>query len=570
MKSKIFFLVFLIFCGAIFAENQDFTSAKNLAENGFWAESLVELKKVPKSERNADYQLLEAFAKVMTNQASSKDEKYILENASLENRLILLVKQKQYANAISLGEKALEKGKLTQSERYLLGLAYLGTENYEKAETFLGTDSVFALFYTAYCQYVLGKTEESYNNFIKVTKSYPAHKLGIESHIYAAKCCIINGEYEKAIREGRLAINKSNDLAQKVDAILLVVNLHQELNQLDDAVSLLSTSTSFNEKNIPIKFKLAEIYSYQGKITEADEIYEDIQNFYAGTKYAEEASFRRGKMFFEAEKFFQAKNHFAFCESNFPNGDFAEQAMYYKAFSAEKLGQSDESVLLFQKITSKYENSYYVFSAHEQLAYLFYEGGDYQRSLYHVEFIQENFKEESAFSNINNIKPQLELLIAGEDKDVVLLVQQWNQNKKATTLEGMKVGIELAGKYLVTVEDKEKGTDILREILSKIDENTTSFEKADIAGKANSLLGLYNAINADYVVASEYYLKSASFYMGTSTENAAEAMYKAALALGNAKKIKDVELVYNKMKTLYPTSDWTEKTNLLLNSKTGN
>ena len=187
-----------------------------------------------------------------------------------------------------------------------------------------------------------------------------------------------------------------------------------------------------------------------------------------------------------------------------------------------------------------------------------------------MEYIQENFKEESAFSNINNIKPQLELLIAGEDKDVVLLVQQWNQNKKATTLEGMKVGIELAGKYLVTVEDKEKGADILREILSKIDENTTSFEKADIAGKANSLLGLYNAINADYVVASEYYLKSASFYMGTSTENAAEAMYKAALALGNAKKIKDVELVYNKMKTLYPTSDWTEKTNLLLNSKTGN
>lgn len=571
MKNKIARLIFLVFCISVFAENQDFINARQLAENGFWSESLVELKKVPKSQKNSDYQLLEAFAKVMTNQASAKDEKYILNNASLENKLILLLKKQQYDEAISYGEKALTETKLSENEKYLLGLAYLGTEKYDKAESFLGTDSVFALFYTAYCQYVLGKTSESYENFVKVTKNYPAHRLGIESHIYAAKCCIFNNDFENAIREGKFAVNKATDLSQKIEAALLVANLYQEQNKSDEAISLLtSISSTYNEKNIPVKFKIAEIYSLQGKISEANLIYEDIQNFYSGTVYAEEAAFKRGKMYFDNEQYFPAKNHFTYCESNFPKGNFAEQALYYNAISRENLGEIDEAVLQYLKIISLYENSYYVFSAHERLAFLFYENGEYNRALSEINFLQENYTEQVAFSTVNNLKPQLELLISGEDEDMVDLLQQWNKNKKAETLDGMNVGIQLAEKYLVSVEDKEKGVDILNQILAKISENTTSYEKAKVAAKANTLLGLYNCINADYVLGSEYYLKSASFYMGISAESAAESMYKAALALSNARKSKDVELVYNKMKTLYPTSTWTEKTGLILENKSKN
>lgn len=571
MKNKIAQLIFLVFCISVFAENQDFINARQLAENGFWSESLVELKKVPKSQKNSDYQLLEAFAKVMTNQASAKDEKYILNNASLENKLILLLKKQQYDEAISYGEKALTETKLSENEKYLLGLAYLGTEKYDKAESFLGTDSVFALFYTAYCQYVLGKTSESYENFVKVTKNYPAHRLGIESHIYAAKCCIFNNDFENAIREGKFAVNKATDLSQKIEAALLVANLYQEQNKSDEAISLLtSISSTYNEKNIPVKFKIAEIYSLQGKISEANLIYEDIQNFYSGTVYAEEAAFKRGKMYFDNEQYFPAKNHFTYCESNFPKGNFAEQALYYNAISRENLGEIDEAVLQYLKIISLYENSYYVFSAHERLAFLFYENGEYNRALSEINFLQENYTEQVAFSTVNNLKPQLELLISGEDEDMVDLLQQWNKNKKAETLDGMNVGIQLAEKYLVSVEEKEKGVDILNQILAKISENTTSYEKAKVAAKANTLLGLYNCINADYVLGSEYYLKSASFYMGISAESAAESMYKAALALSNARKSKDVELVYNKMKTLYPNSTWTEKTGLILENKSKN
>ena len=571
MKNKIAQLLFLVFCISVFAENQDFINARQLAENGFWNESSVELKKVPKSQKNSDYQLLEAFAKVMTNQASAKDEKYILNNASLENKLILLLKKQQYDEAISYGEKALTETKLSENEKYLLGLAYLGTEKYDKAESFLGTDSVFALFYTAYCQYVLGKTSESYENFVKVTKNYPAHRLGIESHIYAAKCCIFNNDFENAIREGKFAVNKATDLTQKIEAALLVANLYQEQNKSDEAISLLtSISSTYNEKNIPVKFKIAEIYSLQGKISEANLIYEDIQNFYSGTVYAEEAAFKRGKMYFDNEQYFPAKNHFTYCESNFPKGNFAEQALYYNAISRENLGEIDEAVLQYLKIISLYENSYYVFSAHERLAFLFYENGEYNRALSEINFLQENYTEQVAFSTVNNLKPQLELLISGEDEDMVDLLQQWNKNKKAETLDGMNVGIQLAEKYLVSVEEKEKGVDILNQILAKISENTTSYEKAKVAAKANTLLGLYNCINADYVLGSEYYLKSASFYMGISAESAAESMYKAALALSNARKSKDVELVYNKMKTLYPNSTWTEKTGLILENKSKN
>lgn len=571
MKNKILGFLLLFLYISVFAENQDFLNARQLAENGFWNESLVELKKVPKSQKNSDYQLLEAFAKVMTNQASSKDENYILANASLENKLILLLRKQQYDVAISYGEKALAETKLSQNEEYLLGLAYLGTEKYEKAENLLGTDSVFALFYTAYCQYVLGKTSESYENFVKVTKNYPAHRLGIESHIYAAKCCILNNDFENAIREGKFAVNKATDLSQKIEAALLVANLYQEQSKSEEAIALLSSiSSSFNEKNIPVKFKIAEIYSLKGQLSEANLIYEEIQNFYSGTVYAEEASFKRGKMYFDNEEYFQAKHQFAYCENNFPKGNFAEQALYYNAVSREKLGEIDEAVLQYLKITSLYEKSYYVFSAHERLAFLFYENGEYDRALSEINFLQENYSEQVAFSTVNNLKPQLELLISGEDKDMVVLLQQWNSNKKAQTLEGMNVGIQLAEKYLVSVAEKEKGVDILNQILEKISENTTSYEKAKVAAKANTLLGLYNCINADYVLGSEYYLKSASFYMGINTESAAESMYKAALALSNARKSKDVELVYNKMKTLYPTSSWTEKTGLILENRSKN
>lgn len=571
MKNKILGFLLLFLYISVFAENQDFLNARQLAENGFWNESLVELKKVPKSQKNSDYQLLEAFAKVMTNQASSKDENYILANASLENKLILLLRKQQYDVAISYGEKALAETKLSQNEEYLLGLAYLGTEKYEKAENLLGTDSVFALFYTAYCQYVLGKTSESYENFVKVTKNYPAHRLGIESHIYAAKCCILNNDFENAIREGKFAINKATDLSQKIEAALLVANLYQEQSKSEEAIALLSSiSSSYNEKNIPVKFKIAEIYSLKGQLSEANLIYEEIQNFYSGTVYAEEASFKRGKMYFDNEEYFQAKHQFAYCENNFPKGNFAEQALYYNAVSREKLGEIDEAVLQYLKITSLYEKSYYVFSAHERLAFLFYENGEYDRALSEINFLQENYSEQVAFSSVNNLKPQLELLISGEDKDMVVLLQQWNSNKKAQTLEGMNVGIQLAEKYLVSVAEKEKGVDILNQILEKISENTTSYEKAKVAAKANTLLGLYNCVNADYVLGSEYYLKSASFYMGISTESAAESMYKAALALSNARKSKDVELVYNKMKTLYPTSSWTEKTGLILENRSKN
>ena len=85
MKNKILGFLLLFLYISVFAENQDFLNARQLAENGFWNESLVELKKVPKSQKNSDYQLLEAFAKVMTNQASSKDEKYIARSILLQS-----------------------------------------------------------------------------------------------------------------------------------------------------------------------------------------------------------------------------------------------------------------------------------------------------------------------------------------------------------------------------------------------------------------------------------------------------------------------------------------------------
>lgn len=569
MKRRIFQLIFLICFFQIFADSNSFTKARELAEKGFWEESYIELKNVPRSEKNADYLLLEAFVKIMTNRGTAKDEKYILENASLENRMILLLKNKNYNEVIRISS-AIPSNQLSKDEQYLLGLAFLGLGNYKEAENYLGLDSVYALYYTAISQYAQGKNTESYNNFLKVTQEYPAHRLGIESHIYAAKCCIISKDYENAEKQARFAINKSINVSQKSEAALLLANLYQEQGKYQEGISLLKSLTnSYNQEIIPLKFKLSDLYYLSGDFSGANSTLESIQSFYAGTNYAEEAAFRRGQLYLDKKDYYYAKQLFSYCVNNFPSGNFIQQALYSQALATEKLGQEDEAVLLYQKITSLYPNSIYTFNSYESLAFLFYEKEEYERSLSIINYIQEKFPNETFFSSVNNLKPQLELLLSGTDKNLVDLVQQWNSNKRAETLAGMKAGVELATKYLVSVEDAPKGVDILKEILSKISENTTSYEKAKIASEANNLLALYHCINADYVFGSEYYLKAASFLMGINGEQAAESMYKAALALSNANKYQDVRLIYNKMSAIYPNSAWTNKTYSLLQTNKG-
>ena len=118
MKNKLFQLVFLILCFNVFSQSEEIMSARDLAESGFWQETLVKLKSVPKTEQNSDYKLLKAFANVMTNQSSSEDEEYIMQNASLENKLNLLVRQKKYEKAIEIGEKALQQDVLSSKEKW--------------------------------------------------------------------------------------------------------------------------------------------------------------------------------------------------------------------------------------------------------------------------------------------------------------------------------------------------------------------------------------------------------------------------------------------------------------------
>lgn len=566
MKNKILAIIFLLISTSLLPATSNFSNARELAEMGFWQESLNELNKVPVLERNADYKLLEAFAKVMTNQASESHEQYILKNASLENQFILLLKNEKYNVICAYAEEY--EYEFSKEEKYLIGLAYLGLNEYEMAEKYLGTDSVFALFYTAYCQYAQGKISESYENFSKVTKNYPAHKLGIESHIYGAKCLILLKDYDNAIKEGKFAINKSVSISQKVEAALLIATLYQDMNKQEAAIEVLKPlASSYSLDAVSVKFKLAEIYAYIGDVKASDSILNDIQSSFAGTEYAEAAAFRRGQIFFENQDYFYAKQYFTECANNYPKGKFFEEATYYSAYSSEKLGKIDEAILLYLKITSFYKDSIYAFNSHERLAFLFFENKEYERALNSIKYIQETFPMESAFSSVNNLQAQIEFLLAGEKEDVVELLQLWNKQKKASTLEGMKTGLSLAKAYFTSTEDSPKAVAILEEILSNISENTTSYEKALVGAEGNTLLALYNCMNTKYIEGSELYLKAASFYMGIDTEKAAESMYKAALALSNAKKYQDVRLVYNKMKTLYPLSTWTEKTLWILDSE---
>lgn len=544
--------------------------AHQAATKGFWQQCYNYLEQVPIHEQTDEFKLLYAETKIMLNKGSTADENYIFQHASLENQLNLYLRKKQNQKVIEL---ATNQSSLSKNEQFILGLAYLAEHDFANAEIYLGKDSVFALYYTAYSQFLQNKTNLALENFLQVTKTYPAHYLAIESYLYAAKCCITMNNINSAIQYSLQAFNRTADKQKKSEAALFVTGIYIEQKEFQKAVELLKPLTSsFDVNSVPIRFRLAEVYSQNNELTKADQVLEATIKYFSDSEYGAEAAFKRGELFYKHNDFNTASKHFAYCRTNFPFGQFYAQALYYSSLCAQKLkasssqqNKNDESILFLETLIQEAPDSSNIFYAYKTLAQMYQENGEYQKSLNCLKYLKENFPTESEYLNFENNENQLELLISGEDKNTVELINKYEKNGKSSTQQGRKYGVELASKYLNTVSDVQDGVNILKSILSKISENSTDKTDRETAAKANYLMGLNKCVNAEYISGSEFYIKAANFYTGINENLAAESLYKAAQALYNAKNYADSRLVLQKIQNLYATSSWTQKAASMLN-----
>lgn len=564
-----------------------------LAKNKNWHEVYNLLSQIPTVNRNSDMRILLAQATleiseiartqvtVETSEIAKTQEKLeiskaiiesinIISNGSnIENTLLALLKTGNYERAMSYGLKQTIKTGTTES--YLLGLAAVANENWNIAEKYLGTESPYGLYYTAYAQYRQGKTPISYNSFVQFCTKNPGHKMNRNALLYAARSALQNGNEKDAVDKALSALNKSITEQDKIDTIIFCAGIYSDLKEYNKAIDLINSYTFKTQDNtLSLRFKLAEVLAAAGRIYEADEVLEKASSFFDDEDVLETIAYYRGELFFSASLYQSAADRFSIQRRDFPNGKYTPAAIYYNAVCLDKLDNKDYAILLYTRAVSEYPSGTYEFASLVRLSTLCKETEEYSNALKYADDALRRYPIESISANVAQLKREIQLLMDGAGTKTVSLLEQWKKNNEAKTFAGRQAGLQLATVYMQSVSKQKDGVDILNKIVAQMPKNTTSNEEREVYGESNRLLGIYYREQNKFSEAANKYLLAAELFDGINKEKAAQSLYGAAESFDVQGKIADSKAVYMKMKSLYPQSEWTQKASLFADKNGGN
>ena len=461
--------------------------------------------------------------------------------------------------------------------RYILGLAATGCGVWKTAETLLGTEKPYGLYYTAYALYRQSRTEEAYPLFERFYNENMYHRMARNSCFYAAVCALQNGESDNALKFAKLAVEKSVLADQKMEASVLCASIYNDKNMYAEAEALLEVYAPSSE-SVSLNLLLSQIYSahaalakregktaiYEEYLRKADRLLSTTESYFRNnpetSAAAEEAAYRRAELYYSSAEYAKAADSYEQFREQYADSSFYVQALFYNALSLKNIGREKEAILLFEKCASynKY-NDTFGFPALRQLIELYRNSMEYNMALTVAERALLEYPEESKYSGIATTARNLRLMVEGTDETIAALKTKYEETGRSSTSAGRKNGFSLALEYMNTVSDRAKGEEVLLDIIAASKQTGLAADDRFIIGESYELLGLYYRQLDRDDDATECYLSAAECFASVDKGKAAEVLYNAIDIFVSEGKFADAEAVYRTLISLDSGSQWAEK-----------
>lgn len=465
---------------------------------------------------------------------------------------------------------------------YLMGLAATGCGVWKTAENLLGTESPYGLYYTAYALYRQSRTQEAYPLFDRFYTENMYHRMARNACYYAAVCALQNGESDKALTFAQKAVDRSVLPEQKLESSVLCASIYNDRSMYEQAEKLLEVYAPSSD-SVSLNLLLSQVYSahasvckkngdmtaYDSLLRKADDLLYSTELYFKNIPEtrasAEEAAFRRAELYYSSSEYAKAAETYELFREQYPESSFYVQALFYNALSLKNTGRENEAILLFEKCASSGRyNDTFGFPALRQLIELYKNSMEYQMALTVAERALTEYPEESKSSGIASAVQNLRLMVEGTDETIASLRTKYEESGRSSSPAGRKNGFSLALEYMNTVSDREKGEEILLDIIKASSASDLDSDDRFIIGESYELLGLYYRQLGEENDAAECYLSAAECFASVDKGKAAEVLYNAIDIFVSEARRGDAEAVYKTLISLDSGSQWAEKAAALL------
>ncbi|HZK19181.1 MAG TPA: tetratricopeptide repeat protein, partial [Treponemataceae bacterium] len=480
------------------------------------------------------------------------------------------------------------KTALSIGNDYLCGLSAYCMADWERASFYFQTALLknqvssekesWAQYYYAVSLYHQGQYTKSLSLFESFLSTWSYHGKAWEATMTAAMCAMQISDItmeEKAIMYATRALQIARTRERKIASSVLAASLYSDAKKYAKSIEVLKPLVDgYSDDTVQIRFQLADVYALAGRLDDADAELSKITDIFKLSEFAREAAYRRGEIYYRAEKHEKAADAFSAFGHNWPDGVFSDSALFFGAESLVNSGQSERAILLYKELVELFSEGPYCFAAMDSLIHLYRKTEEYQAALDIANKLLAMYGDQAKNIGINSKIAELEMLIGGGDEQTTRLYSIWIENDKNNTAKGREASFNLASIYCSSTKNHEKGVQMLHDLRSFFEKSTIAKTPAqDLDSQGREDINLYARVlnlqaknareDADFRMAAELYVKAAERYAATgysnSFEEAARAMYGAVEAFDASQRFADSQAVYNTMKETFTDSEWTLK-----------
>ena len=416
--------------------------------------------------------------------------------------------------------------------------------------------TAYALFYRGYARYRSGSYADAVSDLSDFIKMNPSHALAWDAYITTAYASLQLRKFDAAAAAAESAVACAPDTARRQESLLLCAGIYADSARYDKAAALLQEyadkKDSFAQRCL---FQLAQIYVKKGDVARADDAYGTIAARFSSAPLAEEASYRRGELFYGAGDYGTGAQRFASYIKAYPDGRFIDAALYFGAYCLSQSGDHRKAALQYTVLLDSYPGSTYRYDAMKQSVSLLRDDGDYDGAVAVAEKQLAEFGTQAEADGVKKQIAELRQLAAGGNEAVVRKKAEYEEKGGSTTQAGRTAGTELVALYgMSSDEASRRQAAALAETLLPAQKARLKQEH-DGAARNARFLGDYYRSTGRAEKSAALYLEAAEYFrMSGDGDAAATALYGAVESFDAAGRYGDAKSSAETLRSLYPGS----------------